>query len=203
MKYKQEVASPNFIKDELVSRSRHHAFNRGISAFVTALVGAVVINYAALRLFDKLFLGESLICVLCFSLYMYGNALNVYTEQDRDIILSKYLPPEPMPIIEQAPVQSLQELFEKTELPHPSHKNGRLFLSMGLTQVQLERIAKAGLEKNSLPINLLESYGLSRQTAERLRMELAAMDLGYFTDKDRFMLTADGQKVFAKIIRKS
>jgi len=202
MKYQQNVAAPNFVKDEFVTRSRHHAFNRGVSAFFVVVVAAIVINYGAWRLFEKQFVVESLVVIVCWTLFMYGDALKVYTEQDRDIILSKYIKEEPALIEEPTKVEPFS-LTERTELPHPSHNNGRLFVGVGLTNVQKEQIARIGLEKGSLPINTIEAVGLSRQKAELLRSELASLGLGYFTDKDRFELTTDGEKVFAKIVRKS
>jgi len=201
MKYKKDVATPSFVRDEMITRSRNHAFNRGLSALMIGVVVLIVSNYIAWRLFHKGVLAESLILTVSFVLWQYGHALREYTEQDRDIILSRYFPPELEPQVTKKEEDVSVPLVERTEFPHPENKNGRLILAVSLSQEQKEKIARAGLEKNSLPINLLESFGLSRQTAERLRTEMATMDLGYFTDRDRFILTKNGQKVFAKIMR--
>jgi len=199
MKYKSDVASPDFVRDTFVSRSRNHALNSGISALAMALVGVVVVNYVALKFFDTSFVVESVIVVVCFSLLKFGNALGTYTEQDRDIILSQHFKEEPF---EEVLREEKEKPSRTTEFPHPLHKNGMLFVSVELTEAQKEKVARIGLEKKSLPINLLESLGLSRQNAERLRMELGSHGLGYFTDNDRFVVTQNGEKVFAKILRK-
>jgi hypothetical protein len=201
MKYKKYVAVPNFVRDEMITRSRNHAFNRGLSALLISTVIIIVANYISWRLFEKSLLAESLILLVSVTLWQYGSALKEYTEQDRDIILSRYFPPELQVAQIERESDAEVPLTERTEFPHPENKNGRLILAVSLTREQKEKIARAGLEKNSLPINLIESFGLSRQMAERLRTEMASHDLGYFTDRDRFILTKNGQKVFAKILR--
>jgi len=199
---KYESATPDFTRDMFVSRSRNHAFNRAVSALSIAVVGVIVINYAAIKLLHRQFFVESLVLIACVTLLSFGNSLKEYTNQDRDIILSQHFQLDPVEEIVEPAIHESRTV-ERTEFPHPQHKNGRLFVSIGLTDAQREKVAKIGLEKKSLPINMLESLGLSRQNAEMLRMDLGSHGLGYFTDSDRFVITKDGEKVFSKILARS
>ena len=75
-------------------------------------------------------------------------------------------------------------------------------IDVGLTNSQLDQIANALLDTKTLTINYLESLGLARQDAEKLRIELSAKELVEFDKKNRVHLTDLGKRIFYHIATK-
>ena len=57
------------------------------------------------------------------------------------------------------------------------------------------------LNTGTLTVNYLESLGLSRQSAEGLRAELAGLDILEFDNKGRVSLTDKGEKICKRITK--
>lgn len=132
---------------------------------------------------------------ILFSAFKFGESLINFTYQDRENIT--YIEDQEDDIIIE---ESTQSTRGKTFLERPG---GSFYvIDVSLTNSQLDQIANALLDTNTLPINYLESLGLARQDAEKLRIELASKDLIEFDKKNRVHLTDSGKRIFYHISTK-
>lgn len=179
--------------------TRLHAFNVGLAY----TVGSIAITIASTLTFSlsilwvargfglSLFLGAIMFCV-----YLYR-----FTQEARDIQWQKNLPSLIEPDEPDEPDSNQHALItSKTSLPSPRNKNGTLWITVNLNNDQRESIARTALRHGKLTVNYLQSIGLRRAQAERLREELVRHDLLMFNDRNEAVVTNDGVASFKKII---
>jgi hypothetical protein len=197
--YGLELAIPQTVKDEFVYRSRQHAFNKllgwGIGLLSVAITVDLIIYYTTGMIAFPIL--EFI--AIAVSLVMFARALVNYTNEDRDILNSRYwYETEEAPISESN--QTDTNTSQDTIIPQ-SRGNGHFILHIGLSVTQLNSIANAMLNTGTLTVNYIESLGISRQNAEKLREELSEYKLLSFDDKGRVRLTQDGERVCNRIIK--
>lgn len=197
--YGLEVAIPQSVKDEFVYRSRQQAINHLLGWGIGLLSVAIAIDVLIYLTSGLIAFPLLEIPALLFALYKFSKALVDYTNEDRDILNNRYV------IFEDEPIESNTHQIETTNelntiIPQPNGK-GHFILHIGLSSTQLKSIANTMLNTGTLTVNYIESLGISRQNAEKLRSELAEYHLLSFDDKGRVKLTQDGIKSCKQIIK--
>ena len=171
------------------------AFNIFLGYLITTLSSAIALSvlvYYMQGIFIFPLLG---VVSVCFAMYKGGRALIVYTLQEREDtnIIEETVFNEGITQIPQ--VEGVVTYF-----PKPRNK-GYYQLTVKITELQRFNVAKTLLSTNSLPVNYIESLGINRQNAEKLRAELANYELIKFNKNGRVSLTGDGKKSCQKILK--
>lgn len=186
-------------RDRFVKRSRDHAINVFIAQFFIVftlfassqlllffLTGIIVIHYW-------------LPLPVIYALLKYAKALLEFTNEDRDILCSQYFNNDQ----QQSPTNEMSE--QETENDGitviPNKWNGHFYLHIGLSESQKKTIAETMLKTKTLTVNYIESLGVSRQNAERLRVEFAEFGILEFDKRGRTKLTKDGEIICKKILK--
>lgn len=197
--YGMELSIPQPVRDEFVYRSRQQAFNQLLGWGIGLLSVAITVDIAIYLITGMIAFPLLEIPSISIALYKFSRALVLYTNEDREILNSRYFDyTESEPIPESNVEDTNNE--PTTIIPHSNGK-GHFNLHIGLTTTQLKSIANTMLNTGTLTVNYIESLGVSRQNAEKLRIELAEYRLLSFDDKGRVKLTQDGIKVCKQIIK--
>lgn len=200
-KYKHTSIIPQQpINERLVDRSRQHAVNIFIARLLIALLlagalGAIVftINVA---IASKVVI-PLLAMAIAYSIDSYSKALEKFTIEEREILWEQNFKSTPELAI---PKSETAASHDTTIIPQ-AKGNGHYNLHVGLTPTQLQHIAQTMLDTKTLTVNYIESLGLSRANAERMRAELAEFGILNFNDKGRVQLTDNGRKICKRITR--
>ena len=191
---------PQTTKDEFVIRTRQQALNIGFARWLIAMliagslfaVGFAVKPDIAIKCIVPL-----LALTLAYAINKYSEALEYFTDRDREMLESQYIKSDTQLIIPKEETQTNEDI---TVIPQ-AKGNGHYNLHIGLTETQLQHIAQTLLDTKTLTVNYIESLGLSRANAERLRAELSQFDIVYFDDKNRVHLTDDGKRICKRILK--
>ncbi|MFA5166582.1 MAG: hypothetical protein WC449_04815 [Candidatus Paceibacterota bacterium] len=197
--YGLEVAIPQAVKDEFVYRSRQQAFNHLLGWGIGLLSIAITVDIAIYLIMDMIAFPLLEIPAIVFALYKFSKALVQYTNEDRDILNGRYFSYDS--IIEEVDSKEPETTDEITTIIPQANGKAHFNLHIGMTATQLKSIANTMLSTGTLTVNYIESLGISRQNAEKLRSELATYRLLSFDDKGRVKLTQDGIKVCKQIIK--
>lgn len=178
--------------DIYVGVTRKHAANMALASLLHcfAFIAMCSILYLAIRNWFVLFALS-----FPFTMYMYAEYLIRFTNEARDILFEQYTH-KPEIIMQQTEQGEVDKSY--TVIPSPNGKD-RIILHIGLTVSQLEQIRDTVLKTKTLTVNYLESLGLSRQSAERLRVELTQNGLLDMDNKGRVHLTKNGRRSFERI----
>lgn len=192
----QSILQPT-IKDAFVTRSRQQAFDIFKSKLLKYAIYAFTIELLMWRIFGVLLLPTLEFVAIAIALYDYARALCQFTVEDREYLFNQQSTIE----IESNNVLAVDDKPKgNTIIPQATGKSIYV-LSTPLTESQKKAIANTMLNTGTLTVNYLESLGLSRQSAEGLRAELAQLNLLEFDNKGRVTLTDKGEKICKRIIK--
>lgn len=196
--YGMEIAIPQTYKDEFVYRSRQQALNKLLGWGSGLLSVAITIDLVIYFITGMIAFPIFEFIAIAFAIVKFATALVKYTNEDRDILNSRLFD---FSEETEEPESNQEEVNSDavTVIPQETGK-GNYILHIGLSNSQLTNVAKAMLNTNTLTVNYLESLGISRQNAEKLREELAEKKLLTFDNKGRVTLTDNGKRVAKKIL---
>lgn len=192
----QSITQPS-IKDAFVTRSRQQAFDIFLGKllkYLTLIIAIEILCYVITGKFINFIIALPSVLLALFD---YAKALVYFTTEDRDYLFNQ------QSIIE---VESNNALAIEdkpkgnTIIPQASGKSIYV-LSTSLSESQKKAIADTMLNTGTLTVNYLESLGLSRQSSEGLRAELAQLDILEFDNKGRVSLTNKGEKICKRITK--
>lgn len=190
-------SQPTTSKSEFASRSERQAFDIGLARLIIAIIVIGIIQFAFWLAFTIIILHFLLPIAIAYGLLEYSNALKEFTYEDREWICSQYYVNEESPLL---PTDQAPATHNITPIPQPKG-NGYYNLHIGLTEIQLRHVAKTLLDTKTLTINYLESIGISRANAEKLRIELTEHGLLTYSSTGRVTLTKGGARVCGKILK--
>ena len=192
----QSIAQPS-IKDAFVARSRQQAFDIFKSKLLKYAIYAFTIELLMWRVFGVLLLPTVEFVAIAIALYDYAKALCQFTTEDREYLFNQ------QSIIEVEPNNALtieDKPKGNTIIPQTTGTSSYI-LATPLSESQKKAIANTMLNTETLTVNYLESIGLSRQSAEGLRAELAQLDILEFDNKGRVSLTDKGEKICKRMAK--
>ena len=196
MRNYETVVTQEIDKRSIRQQTNNHAKNIFVGYLLMFMPIAVIFDASAYIISGVILFPILEGAAILFAAFKFGESLINFTYQDRETIAYIDEDQEDDYIIEETP----QSVMGKTFLERPG---GSFYvIDVGLTNSQLDQIANALLDTNTLTINYLESLGLARQDAEKLRIELSAKELVEFDKKNRVHLTDSGKRIFYHISTK-
>lgn len=179
------------IKQELTYRSRQQAFSLLIGYTITYLIPAIVFDVLVYYISGYILFPFTEFSAVSIALFRYAQHLIFFTLEDRESMRN-------IPII-QTPLDNEQsENTDYCMIPNPNG-NGCFIPETPINKSQLRDITETSLKTKSLTVNYLESIGISRPNAERLRAELVSRGLFTVESNQRLRLTKDGEKSFKQV----
>ena len=195
--YEVQALTQPTIKDAFVTRSRQQAFDILKSKLLKYAIYAFTIELAMWYIFGVLLLPTLEFVAIAIALYDYAKALCQFTTEDRDYLFNQQSIVE----VESNNALAIEDKPKgNTIIPQATGKSIYV-LSIPLSESQKKAIANTMLNTGTLTVNYLESLGLSRQSAEGLRAELAGLDILEFDNKGRVSLTDKGEKICKRITK--
>src|SRR5690606_14144589 len=113
---------------------------------------------------------------ILLALFEYAKALVYFTTEDRDYLYSNSIAVEST---HNDAIETPNDNQSITVIPQATGK-GIYYLHVALSNSQLRSIANTMLNTETLTVNYLESLTISRQNAEKIRVELAQMGILQF-----------------------
>lgn len=171
-------------------QTNRHAANIFCGYLLMFMSFAITIDVAVYVVGDVILFPILESLAIVFSAFKYGESLINFTMQDR--YSSEYIENDEQ---YDGKLSEDQQLQNQETLIRKPNSNSFYRLQIPLSTTQLDKVIEALLKTNSLTINYIESLGLARQEAERLRVELSTIGLVKFDRKNRVRLTDLGKEV--------
>lgn len=172
---------------------RDHAANVGIACFLVTLSSLLSATY----LLSTIVPGfkpqhYTFILPLSFSagIIAFSHALWKFTNDAREMLWTQYERQQDV-IMQQIVKERGDNEYQKTFLPNP-RGNGKQAIAVYLNSEQLNSIAYAAQNSGKLTVNFLDSIGVSRPRAEKLRQELARIGYAKFNNHSELIFTKTG-----------
>lgn len=186
------IASTQTYNDIYVGVTNKHATNMATASLLYCGAFVVVCGILYLVLYSSYAL---FLLPLPFAMYIKAKYLVEFTNEARDILFEQYT--NQQEIVTQQ-IKDVQIDKSYTVISAPNGKD-KIVLHLALTQSQLEQIKNTALQTKTLTVNYLESLGLSRPNAEKLRVELVQHNLLTMDDNGRVQLTKSGRRALSRI----
>lgn len=196
------ITQPYQTKREDQYHVRDHATNIGIAYFLItfSVMVSILAILSATAIFTIKWPQDYLIALpisLTAGIVSFALALNDFTKDARAMLWTQYEQQKEI-IAQQIIKEQGDNEYQKTFLP-AKRGNDKVGIDVYLSESQLAKIAQAALNSGKLTINYLDSIGISRPRAEKLRQELAKIGYAKFNQHSELIFTKDGLQCFKRL----
>jgi len=175
-------------------RVREHALNFGMAYFLILFFS----SSATMFMMRSHYYQYALILSGAIAVCVYAYCLMDFTNEARDLLCTQAQQVQEIVTKEVIKEQGDKE-YQKTLLPTPDGKHF-VGIDVYLTETQITQVANAAVS-GKITVNYLDSIGVSRPRAEKLRNELARIGYATFNRNSQLVITKSGLQSFKSLLK--